>query len=308
MNFRQIIRDYFTFGRNERKGIIILLVIIFLLAIANKFIFYFETPATIDKEFFNAAKNDLGTLNDSLAKTEIKKSLFAFDPNVIDSLALDSLNLPWQVKQNLIKYRRKGGKLRSADDFKKIYGVSEQVLQTIEPYLLFPDKSEKVYSEDLKVGQEDESGGISKPLATSYTYQSEKPINHFEKIELNTADSILLKELPGIGEKLSKRIVKYRDILGGFYSVDQLSEVYGLEKTTIQRIAKSVTIDSTRIKKLDVNFSDQFELSRHPYIQSSLAKKIIRYRTKYGSIQDVRILRDSMILNMQEYSRLRPYL
>jgi competence ComEA-like helix-hairpin-helix protein len=308
MNFRQIIHDYFTFSRNERKGIIILLVIIFFLAIANKLIYYFETPATIDKEFLDSKRNELGLLNDSITKKEAKRTLFSFDPNQIDSLGLDRLDLPINVKRNLLRYRQKGGKFYSGSDFKKIYGVSEEIFIKIEPFLLFQKNSEINYSEKGRGEQKSEPLELSEPI--SYTKSDRSNLSNvtLKKIDLNSADSIQLKELPGIGEKLSKRIVKYREILGGFHSVDQLNEVYGMEKSTVLRLENRVMVDTTKIRKLDVNFSNQYELSRHPYIQANLAKKIIRFRTKYGSIQDVSNLLDSMILNIHEYSRLKPYL
>ena len=124
---------------------------------------------------------------------------------------------------------------------------------------------------------------------------------------MNSADSIQLKQLPGIGDKLSKRIVKYRDLLGGFYSLAQLKEVYGLSEQTILQLKDKVTLDITKIRKLDVNFADVNELSRHPYLQKNLARQIVKFRTKNGSIHDLAVLRDSMILNIDEYSRIKPY-
>jgi DNA uptake protein ComE-like DNA-binding protein len=117
-----------------------------------------------------------------------------------------------------------------------------------------------------------------------------------------------LKNLPGIGEKLSKRIVKYRDLLGGFHTIDQLKEVYGLPEETINGLEKMLLIDQGKIKKVDLNFADWNELARHPYIQKSRAQKIIQFRTKYGSFNNLSVLCDSMILNMEEYTRLKPYL
>jgi DNA uptake protein ComE-like DNA-binding protein len=113
--------------------------------------------------------------------------------------------------------------------------------------------------------------------------------------------------LPGIGTVLAKRIVKYRDLLGGFYTVDQLKEVYGLSEQTALIIEDKLTVDITRIKKLNLNFADEYELSRHPYLKKNLASKIVKFRTKHGSFQDFVILRDSMILNIDEYNRIRPY-
>jgi DNA uptake protein ComE-like DNA-binding protein len=359
MNFKQLIRDYFTFSRNERRGIIILLILIFLLAVANKVIFYFETPAKIDAALLDSASHELGMFNDSINRQTNVEKLFPFNPNTIDSITLDNLDLPESVKLNLLKFRSDGGKFYSSADFRKIYGVTEEIYTQVAPYLQLENanKSAVVSSSkaelfvfDPNKATDDEFrrlGLTGKQVATIRNYQSKggsfrnkegffrmwglredqkriladfvligdkettqfekKSVNQLQLIDLNSSDSVQLKLLPGIGEKLSKRIVKYRDLLGGFYSVKQLKEVYGLSEQTIQQIEDKVTMDVSKIRKIDVNFADVNELSRHPYLQKNLARQIVKFRTKNGSIRDLAILRDSMILNIDEYNRLKPY-
>jgi DNA uptake protein ComE-like DNA-binding protein len=101
--------------------------------------------------------------------------------------------------------------------------------------------------------------------------------------------------------------VKYRDLLGGFHSAKQLKEVYGLEEQVIAQIEDMLIIDRTKIRKLDLNFADANELYRHPYLKKGLASQIIKFRARNGSINDLVVLRDSMILNIDEYNRLKPY-
>jgi len=359
MNFRQIIQDYFTFSRNERKGIVVLLILIFLLAVANKVIFYFEKPAKIDAELLDSASRELGLFNDSINQSESKKSFFFFNPNTIDSVALDSLNIPSPVKNNLLKFRDKGGKILSNSDFRKIYGVTGQIYTQVSPFLLFENEStsqknktsiselflfdpnKTTDSEFLRLGFTDkqittirkyiDKGGIFRnkadffkirvitekqksKLADWIVFESVqkastegKVVLKTSSIEINSADSIQLRQLLGIGSVLSKRIVKYRDLLGGFYSVNQLKEVYGISEPTIQMIQDKITVDVSTVKKLDINFADANELSRHPYLKKNLASKIVKFRTKNGSIRDLAILRDSMILNIDEYNRVKPY-
>jgi len=359
MNFKQLIQDYFTFSRNERKGIIVLVVLIFLLAVANKAIFYFETPAKIDAVLLDSARHELGLAIDSINQKEALQTLFAFNPNTIDSATLDSLAIPQSVKINLLKFRNKGGKIFSAADFKKIYGVTDQVYNQVSPFLLLENESnqqEKIAavpefflfdpnkatdSEFLRLGFSNkqiatirkylDKGGVFRNKADFFkirvisenqkrnlsdwvVIESGQKVLSVEKlagnapvIDLNSADSIQLKQLPGIGSVLSKRIVKYRDLLGGFYSVNQLKEVYGLSEQTIRQIEEKVKLDNNKIRKLDLNFADVNELSRHPYLKKNLATLIVKFRTKNGSLRDFSILRDSMILNIDEYNRIKPY-
>lgn len=359
MNFKQIIKDYFTFSRNERKGITILLILIFLFAIANKLIFYFETPAKIDTVLFDSAKHELGFLNDSLNKSLNLKRLFLFDPSTIDSVDLENLDLPDNVKGNLLKFRRQGGRLESNSDFRKIYGVNDEIYSRIKPFLQFKSEDKlpiskntelKLFIFDPNKATDEQFNRLSlsdKQIATIRKYQSKGGVyrnkedffrmwgltNHQKQVladfikienpdksvpaeekvlkvdvlELNSVDSIQLKTLPGIGVKLSKRIIKYRDLLGGFYSLKQLLEVYGLKEQTLTMIEPRVTIDTSRIRKIDLNFMNANELARHPYLQKKLAQQIVRFRTKYGNIKNFSVLRDSMILNIDEYNRLKPY-
>jgi len=359
MSFKQLVKDYFTFSRNERKGITILLILIFMLGIANKLVFYFEKPARIDFNLLDSASIKLGEHSDSLNQTKTQTKLFRFNPNNIDSSALDSLDLPATVKSNLLKFRNKNGKFYAVSDFKKIYGVTDSVYSRMETYLfldvepnrqpsivntqeLFQFDPNKASDQDfLRLGfskkqisviRNFQSKGGSfqskddlfkiygitdhqKAVLSDYILIKDQPKNvqkrnefvNEVRIELNTADSITLEQLPGIGEKLSKRIVKFRELLGGYYKMDQLLEVYGINEQTIQVIKGKLTVDTTKIRKIDLNFADQKELSRHPYIQKELANKIIKFRTSHGSISDLSVLYENMILNIDEYSRLRPY-
>jgi len=359
MNFKQLIQDYFTFSRNERRGIVILLILIFLLAITNKVIFYFETPSKLDPVLFDSTRYELGLLNDSLNQQDLGKRLFAFNPNLIDSVTLINLDLPESVKQNLLKFRAKGGKFYTVTDFRKIYGVSEQIFLKIKPHLQFQETDEVQGSTkstaELFFFDPNSSSDIDfhrlgltdKQIETIRNYQKKggsfrnnsdffkmwgltdhqknalsdyiriekseiarqkmEAVTEIKTMDINTADSTELELLPGIGDKLSKRIVKYRDMLGGFYSMTQLKEVYGLNEQTIQLIAPKLTIDHTKIKKIDWNFADAFELSKHPYLRNNLSKQIVKFRSKNGSIDNLEVLRDSMILNIEEYNRLKPY-
>ena len=111
MNFKQLIRDYFTFSRSERRGVIILVILIFLFAVANKFIFYFEKPPEIDAALLDSARHELGAFNDSVNQQIFPQRLFRFNPNTINPMTLDSLDLPYSVKQNILKFRKQGWKI-----------------------------------------------------------------------------------------------------------------------------------------------------------------------------------------------------
>lgn len=102
-------------------------------------------------------------------------------------------------------------------------------------------------------------------------------------LELNSADTLLLQELKGIGSGYARRIVAYRERLGGYYAKEQLMEVYGFTEKLYSQISGYVTVDASKIRKLDVNSLGIAELKRHPYISFFEAKAIVDYRNSKPS-------------------------
>ena len=297
-DFRKIKQDYFSFTSSERRGIVVLLCLMVLVFIADKLIFYFEKPREADEELFNTMLAQTGNTPD-LVKPQ---SLFTFNPNTIDSLALDSLMLPPQIKRNLLRYRRAGGRFKTPDDFRKMYGMTDSIFTIINDYIKV---LESPIVEKEKIIHETERFAIPEKEDTVPAIIEQKVVS---KIELNHATAEELLKLYGIGEVLSERIIKYRDLLGGFYSIDQLKEVYGLRAETFELVKDKLTVDISGITTLNVNFAEVRELMRHPYIEMSEAKNIIAYREKNGFIEDISILKRDSVLSEDSFNKVKPYL
>ncbi len=360
MRPRRIIQDYFTFSKKERNGIFVLLVVIMLFAVANRIIFLFEKPGHSDVEKFLA---EVADFEKQQKNNRPVGSLFTFNPNTIDSLVLDSLQLPTRVKRNLLKFRAKGGRFYKPQNFRKIYGMSDSIFKAVEKYIHIEDHKKKAglnhlgiiaqrtfYRFDpntcnkndwLNFGLNEKQvqtivryrktlGSFKTKEQFSKTYGIEKQLmdsllkyifieshsevvsgRYFaekEVVELNSADTTMLKKLPGIGHILSRRIIKYRDLMGGFYSTKQIREVYGLKTETYHLISPQLKADTLKIKKLDINFSSFAELSAHPYIGKKLARDMVRFRSENGIIADPDVLLERMVLNRQQFEKIRPYL
>lgn len=132
-----------------------------------------------------------------------------------------------------------------------------------------------------------EESNISSPInrltdSPKETYHSYKAHDVFP-IELNSADTLQLQELRGIGPSFARRIVKYREKLGGYYAKEQLMEVYGFTEQLYSQVEKHVTVDASKIRKLNINELDIAELKRHPYISFYEAKAIFDYRNSKSS-------------------------
>jgi len=127
-------------------------------------------------------------------------------------------------------------------------------------------------------------------------------------IEINSSDSIDLLRLPGIGAVLSSRIVRYRNLLGGFASKEQLQEVYGLRPETFNTIKDMVTVDTTLIDKINVNTADFRRFSRLPYFERQEINDLLRYRNTNGQIDNINELIENSILSADKAAKVKPYL
>ncbi|MGV8138371.1 MAG: helix-hairpin-helix domain-containing protein [Mangrovibacterium sp.] len=294
MKLRQIIREYFSFSKGERIGIMILIVLMTAILIADRLIFYFERPAAADRKRFEELVAELERQQTS---NQEASAYFFFDPNTIDSATLENLSLPFGVKQNMLKYRRHGGSFRNREDVRKIYGMNDSVYALIEPFITI--KSNPAVSTDVasksRMGYRDSAVAMSKTVTPA------------PGLEINRATAADLKKLYGIGPVLSERIIKYRDLLGGFYEPGQLKEVYGLTPETFSGIADQLIIDSTALRLININFADARELAKHPYLEWKDANRMIDYRDKTGFIEDKFLLLTDSVLSSEVFKKVNPY-
>ena len=151
-----------------------------------------------------------------------------------------------------------------------------------------------------------------KPVSTETTVtsnvQNRTTAARVIMIEINSCDSTELLRLPGIGQVLSSRIVRFRDLLGGFASTDQLQEVYGLSTETFNVIKNMVTVDTTLIDKINVNTADFRRLSRLPYFERQEINDLLRYRNMKGQIDNINELIENSILSDDKAAKIKPYL
>ena len=127
-------------------------------------------------------------------------------------------------------------------------------------------------------------------------------------IDLNTADTTEFQRLRGIGPVYAARIVRYRNLLGGFTDKEQLREVYGLPDSVYRRIAPRLTVDTSRIQRIDINTATYGQLVRHPYLDKDQVAAILRLRERQGSFQSLDDLHQIPIIEEETYNKITPYL
>jgi DNA uptake protein ComE-like DNA-binding protein len=151
----------------------------------------------------------------------------------------------------------------------------------------------------------------SEPVVSSparYTGAKRQVSREVLNIELNSCDSAVLDRLPGIGPVLSARIVKFRNLLGGYADTRQLLEVYGLPEETYARISAMVRVDTTLITRIKVNTFDYRDLVKHPYITPANASAILSFRKKIGRIPDWQTMFNNNLISGERAEILRYYL
>ncbi len=366
-SFYSKVRNYFEYHKNERIGVLSLIILILIVILIKISLPYLITSETNDYSIYEQKISQWKKKLNQAEKYQVNPAEnFYFDPNTLDSLGFRRLGLTkWQTK-TILNYRNKGGKFRTKKDFQKMYGISDSTYQRLQPYLtisqmeikkrkskeietqLFPfnpntlsfdsmlmlgfsrktaaqiigyrnnggkfykkENLLKIYSMDSSLYKKVEPYvQIPKEKIEKQKYQ---PDTNYQKkkllIELNTADTLDLQQLYGIGPGFARNIVKYRELLGGYLNKRQLKEVYGMTDERFEGFESQISVDSTLIKKLNVNTVTLKQLMKHPYIDFSIAKRIILLRKdKGGKFHNLSELQEIDMLYKALFLKIKPYL
>lgn len=219
-------------------------------------------------------------------------ALVPFDPNLASAEMLEGVGLRKEVVSRIINYRTKGGKFRVKKDLRKIWGMDSLTYARVESFLLLPENPER------------------KPLEIeSFVRKETSPREKVLREDLNRADTSSLKKVFGIGEKLALRILKYRDALGGFVSMNQLKEVYRLDTAVISRLNKRFYIEESFVpRRLNINEDGRQDLAAHPYLSPRVADAIVAYRFNHGDFKTIEDLRRIPAIDSIVFQKAHPYL
>ncbi len=246
---------------------------------------------------YNKNRQFKSDFTDAKAKTY---KHFNFDPNTATVAQFIELGLPEFIAKRIEKYRNKGGKFRKKEDLAKIYGLYPETYERLEPYIMLPS------AEDASVNTP-QAEIIAQPVLPEKTFTpAPKKAETLARFDLNTADTTQLKLIRGIGAGYAKRIVKFRDILGGFANAEQIRETYGLPPETADELLKYGYV-SGNIRKLKINQLSIAEL-RHPYLKFAQARAIIAYREQHGNFKSIDDLRQIKIMEEATIQKIAPYL
>lgn len=318
MQFTQTkwMKDYFSFTKKERNAILLLAVLALLFSllptlfpflVKNDIELVVDTVAQRELEALKIMPEKNETMSVAYADADLyqpKESrfnrfrndpaageLFFFDPNTASETDWKRLGLRDKTVQTILKYRSKGGKFYKPDDLQRIYGLRQDEYNRLLPY--------------VKLEKNNKAVETSAP-ATVFENKPERKETFF--ININEADTAQWKQLKGIGSAYAKRIVNFRNKLGGFVSVNQVGETYGLPDSVFQKIKTQLHTDGSVLNRININNSTVNDLKAHPYISFPVANAIVQYRSQHGQFSTVADLKKIMIIDEPLFQKINPYL
>ena len=261
---------------------------------------------SLDKQKpYYANQSNYGQKYDNYNKYDSKAKVykkFNFDPNTASVAQFEELGLPKFIAERIEKYRSKGGKFRKKEDLAKIYGILPETYERLEPFITLPSaENESIHTPQVELTATNESPVVV-PIPVEVKPAYKQPV----KFDFNSCDTTVLKNIPGIGSGYAKRIIKFRDMLGGFVNPEQVKETYGLPPETVDELLKYGFVKSG-VRKLKINTlgADNF---KHPYLKFFQAKAIIAYRDQHGVFKSAEDLKQIKVLDEVTIAKISPYL
>lgn len=299
------LREFLHFGKSERNAIGIVLIIIVLATILPSYLAGIKNPEVIEISEFKSEvdaflrKSEIVTAADqqefdfyqpdkSAAADRINP--FRFDPNTLDAKGWERLGFSKKQSESIVKFREKGGTFRKKEDLKKLFVIDEAIYNKLEPFVIIDVKAVPAFTKS--------------DTASTKSYRKKE----FATAELNSADSAALVNVRGIGPAFARRIIRYREKLGGYSDLNQLLDVYGIDSTRFLQIERNLSVDQSLIKKININSASIDQLRAHPYLDYFVAKAIVDKRIQKGAYTHVSQIMEIPLVYEALYLKIKPYL
>ncbi len=312
--WKKILFNYFTFTKKERRGtIVLLLLILFFVSLPFLYPLFIKSKpadaAAFKKEIAALKIKQQDTVKQFAQRNfdednyqnyyqpseksyskNFKGELFYFDPNTVTAADWQRLGLRDKTIATIQNYLSKGGRFYKPEDIGKIWGLHADEVQRLIPYVQIAAKENNY------------------PPKNYETKTYEKSERSYVVVDVNTADTSVLIALPGIGSKLAQRIINFRDKLGGFYKTEQVAETFGLPDSTFNKIKSRLVLNNAAVKQFNINTATVDEMKIHPYIRYNIANAIVQYRNQHGNFSSVADLKKIMMITDEVYGKVAPYL
>jgi len=310
-----LIKDFFSWSKKERIGVIALSAILLALFFLN---FFFDRWFTPELENWNADSLAFySSILDSLEKDVTKEHSFSqqkiepsalienkkikyyfFDPNIIGKQEWINFGFSEKQAQSILNFKKSIKGFKTKDDVGRCFVIDSVKMNKLSPFIKIDTilyftkfvENSKVIISELAIGEK-------KNEVESTIY-----------VELNKADSIQLLSIKGIGPYYSNKIIDYRNRLGGYYKKEQLLEIWNFDSIRYQMVSDHIIIESDQIVKLNINQAEASELISHPYIRWGLANAIVKYRIQHGNYNSLEDVKNVIPMTDSIFKKLSPYL
>lgn len=286
----------FSFTKKETRAILWLCSGILILLLLFNFLgnFFYPEKITSNEAWLNESMNNIYIDTIQNKKYSQEPSVlkpFVFNPNTLNEAGWLKLGLKARTVKTILNYRNKGGRFYKKEDVKKMYSLHEKEYAQLAPYISIPQKeyTNSYPKSDYAQKKEEQSKLI---------------------VDINTATAQEFEALYGIGEKLASNILKYRKMLGGFATINQLQEVYGIRPETFANIKKQLRCNPSNLIKININEATYNEMKAHPYLRDKdWALAITKFRKEQGyEIKQLQDLLQIEGMNKETYNKIVPYL
>ncbi|TDH19828.1 hypothetical protein EXU57_22500 [Segetibacter sp. 3557_3] len=312
------VKDYLTYTKKDRVGLFVFIILATLFYLYPTFV-----PTRVPDIPDEAFKKELASLKITVdtsttgryyphdlnippySRKHFERSerytgeLFFFDPNTLSETGWKRLGVKTQTIKTISNFLGKGYVFKSPKDIRRIYGLKADEAERLIPYVRISANPS---------GKKDQ-GTFEPSTSTAYTapVKITRPVMP-AVIDINKADSNALIALPGIGSRLASRIINFREKLGGFVSVQQVGETYGIPDSTFQKILPRLSCEQPVVHTININEADVTTLRNHPYIKWNIANAIVNYRQQHGNYRSLDDLKKIVLIDEQLFQKIVRYL
>ena len=277
-------QSLFVFTRSQRNG---LLLLVFLMVSVQLSYYFIDFNAVETNPPERAQWLALERKIDSFQRAKPKFQRFPYNPNFISDAKGYKIGMSVAEIDRLHAFRAQGRFVNSAAEFQSVTKVSDSLLAVISADFKFPGwvrKSRKIQAPVFREGR-------------------------MTQIDINAATKEELMAVYGIGDALSDRILKQKEILGGFVSMEQMQDVWGLHEQVVEKLKQQFVVKTVpAVKKIKVNDASVKELAQFPYFRYALAKEIVTYRSMNGAIRNADDLKNIKNFPLDKISIIALYL
>ncbi len=305
---KEKLKDLFAMHRGERRAFTVLLGLCIIAAAWVTWEQWIRPPMLADKEQIEVV---WASMQDTLAERHTQQRApregiqrFAFDPNELPTEQWVMLGLSEKQADAIHRYEAHGGKFRTKRDLARMRVIDPDLFAQWEPYIQLPDS--------LVRQQRERFTREPWPKDTA-RWERKVPgemAGRAQQVELNTADSATLVAVNGIGPAFARSILRYRDRLGGFTTIEQLREVPILrdKPDAVEKLMAKLLVDPSMARQLKLNTCSVEDLAKHPYMNWKVAKALIAYRAQHGPFLRVEDISQCVLVTDSIRERIAPYL